>query len=252
MLRSNGSPFRCSQELFTQSYDSIDWRAHRSNIAPVDLYSPHPAILEVTFAIAGIYDRIHSKSLRKRALDYIYQLVTMEDENTSYQCQAPVNKAMNMMCVSCRSFPPSCANLPANSMRWGREGPSSEAFTLHKAKLRDFLWMSSAGLMCCGTNGSQLWDAAFIAQALYESGLAKEAQNESSVVKLLEWLDGCQMRENPKWGKEMSRHATKGAWPFSTKEQGYTVSDTTAEGLKSVLFLQSLPCALFSHCFSSR
>lgn len=139
-----------------------------------------------------------------------------------------------------------CADISTRSVRWEREGPSSEAFKLHKAKLRDFLWMSSSGLMCCGTNGSQLWDAAFIAQALYESGLAKEAQNRTSVVKLLEWLDGCQMREDPKWEREMSRHATKGAWPFSTKEPGYTVSDTTAEGLKSVLFLQSLPYVLFS------
>lgn len=29
--------------------------------------------------------------------------------------------------------------------------------------------------------------------------------------------------------------------PFSTKEQGYTVSDCTAEGLKAVMMLQSLP-----------
>ena len=36
------------------------------------------------------------------------------------------------------------------------------------------------------------------------------------------------------------RHRTKGAWPFSTKTQGYTVSDCTAEGLKSVLILQKL------------
>jgi squalene cyclase len=36
-----------------------------------------------------------------------------------------------------------------------------------------------------------------------------------------------------------NRHRTKGAWPFSTKEQGYTVSDCTGEGLKSVLYLQT-------------
>lgn len=34
------------------------------------------------------------------------------------------------------------------------------------------------------------------------------------------------------------RHTTKGAWPFSTKEQGYTVSDCTAEALKAVIYAQ--------------
>lgn len=41
--------------------------------------------------------------------------------------------------------------------------------------------------------------------------------------------------------KEAWRYPTKGAWPFSTREQGYTVSDCTSEGLKSVLMLQKLP-----------
>ena len=37
------------------------------------------------------------------------------------------------------------------------------------------------------------------------------------------------------------RHISKGAWPFSTKTQSYTVSDCTAEGLKTVCLLQELP-----------
>ena len=38
--------------------------------------------------------------------------------------------------------------------------------------------------------------------------------------------------------EEADRQRTNGAWPFSTRTQGYTVSDCTAEGLKSVLLLQ--------------
>ncbi|ORY69166.1 terpenoid cyclases/protein prenyltransferase alpha-alpha toroid [Leucosporidium creatinivorum] len=211
------------EELYADAYDSINWPSQRSNIASVDLYSPHPALLEVVFAVSGAYERVHSTWLRKRALDYVYELIKMEDENTSYQCQAPVNKALNMIC------------------RWIREGPSSDAFRLHKAKIRDFMWMSKDGMMTTGTNGSQLWDAGFIAQALYESGLATEDQNKESTTKLLSWIDRCQIRENPRWFGEMSRHASKGAWPFSTREQGYTISDCTSEGLKAVIYLQSLP-----------
>lgn len=97
-----------------------------------------------------------------------------------------------------------------------------------------------------GTNGSQLWDAAFISQALVETGLGSLPQNQDSTHKLLKWLDDCQIRENPKYYEEAYRHATKGAWPFSTKEQGYTVSDCAAEGMKAVLLLQSLPFVFLS------
>jgi lanosterol synthase len=92
-----------------------------------------------------------------------------------------------------------------------------------------------------GTNGSQLWDAAFISQALVETGIGALPENQQSTTALLTWLDKCQIQENPKWFKAAYRHATKGAWPFSTKEQGYTVSDTTAEGMKAVMMLQELP-----------
>jgi lanosterol synthase len=101
--------------------------------------------------------------------------------------------------------------------------------------------MSKDGMLMTGTNGSQLWDAAFIAQALYESDLALAPENHASTSKLLEWLDQCQIQQNPKHFGEAYRHRSEGAWPFSTREQSYTVSDCTAEGLKSVLLLQKLP-----------
>jgi lanosterol synthase len=105
-------------------------------------------------------------------------------------------------------------------------------------KRQDFMWISHEGMMMCGTNGSQLWDISFITQALVESGLGDEQANKKSLVKALRWLEQCQMKENPKHYKTSYRHRTKGAWPFSTKEQGYTVSDCTGEGLKAALYIQ--------------
>ncbi|KAG5533153.1 hypothetical protein RHGRI_027392 [Rhododendron griersonianum] len=37
------------------------------------------------------------------------------------------------------------------------------------------------------------------------------------------------------------RHISKGAWPFSTADHGWPISDCTAEGLKAVLLLSKLP-----------
>jgi lanosterol synthase len=109
-------------------------------------------------------------------------------------------------------------------VRFIEDGPESDAFSQHLAKIDDFLWVSDEGMMMCGTNGSQLWDAAFISQALVETGLAEKEENKESVRGLLDWLDKAQIQDNPKHYKEAFRQSSKGAWPFSTPEQSYTVS----------------------------
>jgi len=154
-------------------------------------------------------------------LERAYKLIVYEDENTEYQTIGPVSKMMNLLC------------------RFIVEGPDTEVYCQHAIKRADFMWLGPEGIMMSGTNGSQLWDIGFITQALVETGLAKEPENKESLNMALGWLDICQIRENPKHYKTAYRHRTKGAWPFSTKEQGYTVSDCTGEGLKSVLYLQN-------------
>ncbi|GAA6054734.1 hypothetical protein JCM3770_000055 [Rhodotorula araucariae] len=211
------------EELYTQPYAEIDWPSLRNNVSPYDVYAPHSRVANACFAVFDLYDRVAPSWIRNKALARAYRLVVMEDENTAFQTVGPVSKAMNMLC------------------RWIEEGPDSVAFQQHVLKIRDFMWMSKDGMMMTGTNGSQLWDAAFIAQALVESGLAALPENAQSTTKLLQWLDGCQIRGNPTHYREAFRHRSEGAWPFSTKEQSYTVSDCTAEGMKSVLLLQELP-----------
>jgi lanosterol synthase len=136
-----------------------------------------------------------------------YKLVCYEDENTGYQTIGPVSKMLNLVC------------------RYAAEGPESEAFERHLARIDDFLWMGEEGMMMTGTNGSQLWDIAFLSQAVVETGIAASDApgNAEACVRALEWLDKAQMTEDPMWYGEAYRHRTKGAWPFSTPEQGYTV-----------------------------
>lgn len=208
------------QELYVEDYYTIDWPAHRNDVAPIDLYAPHSAVMDFLFGILGIYEPCAIPPLRKMATEKLYDLIVKEDENTSYQDLGPVNKMMNLVA---RAFV---------------EGPESEAYAQHKIKRRDFMWIGPNGMSMGGTNGVQLWDIAFIVQALVESGLAEEEENRESLLKALHWLDESQIQENPKHFESAYRHRTKGAWPFSTKEQGYTVSDCTGEGLKAVIYLQ--------------
>lgn len=143
--------------------------------------------------------------LRKLANDRAYEIITYEDENTGYQTVGPVSKAFNLVC------------------RYAREGPESDAFKKHLSRVDDFLWLGREGLMMMGTNGSQLWDLAFLAQALVETGLAEEDEDKDAVNGMLDWLDKAQIRDDPKHYEEGYRHTSKGAWAFSTPEQSYTV-----------------------------
>jgi lanosterol synthase len=160
-----------------------------------------------------MYENIAIPFIRKKALDRVHQLIVYEDDNTHSQCIAPISKALHMVC------------------RFITDGPDSAAFKQHVAKIDDFLWMSNEGMMMTGTNGSQLWDLAFISQAIAEGGLAEQKENRESCTRALDWLDKAQIRKNPKWYKEAYRHGSRGAWPFSTPEQSYTVSP---EGTRQV------------------
>ncbi|KAK7466088.1 Lanosterol synthase (Oxidosqualene--lanosterol cyclase) [Stygiomarasmius scandens] len=210
------------EELYPQDYYSIDWPAQRNNIAKVDLYAPHSALFDGINVILSSYELCAVPPLRRAALDRAYRLVVMDDENTEYQTLAPVSKMFNLVA------------------RVWTEGRESEAWRRHEEKRADFMWLGAEGMMMCGTNGSQLWDLGFIMQAVCETGLAELEENKESLIKGLEWLEGGQMLDNPKWYAEAYRHRTKGAWGFSTREQGYTVSDCTGEGLKATIYLQNL------------
>ncbi|KAF8661357.1 hypothetical protein AX16_001452 [Volvariella volvacea WC 439] len=208
------------QELYTQDYYSINWPAQRNNVCAADLYAPHSFLYNFLTDVLAVYEGCPFPPLRQAGIKRAYELIVMEDENTSYQDIAPVSKMFNLVA------------------RVHREGRNSEAWRLHEVKRRDFFWMGPEGLRMCGTNGSQLWDTGFITQALVESGLARLEENKESLLKALAWLDQSQMTENPRHHHTGYRQATKGAWGFSTKEQGYTVSDCTGEGLKAVMYLQ--------------
>lgn len=204
--------FNLRQEIYTQPYESIHWPSQRNNVNPIDIYCPHHPVLNAANSILGIYESLPQipgfsscLPIRRSAIREAYKMVVYEDENTTYQTLGPVSKSFNMVC------------------RFHKEGPDSEAFKMHLSRVEDFLWLSKDGMFMTGTNGSQLWDLAFMAQAAIETGLAELEENKAVCKGMIEWLDKAQMRNNPIHYEKGYRHRTKGAWGFSTPEQSYTV-----------------------------
>ncbi|KAI9026831.1 terpenoid cyclases/protein prenyltransferase alpha-alpha toroid [Hyaloraphidium curvatum] len=211
------------QELYVEPYDKINWSKAPNCVSEADLYTPHSKLMDMANVVLHQYEKVAGPKswLRSRAIAEVVRQIRFEDENTKYLDIAPVSKAMNMLLV------------------WIIDGPKSETWAKHLERVPDVMWLGREGMMCSGTNGSQLWDTAFVVQALVESGLAEEEAFRPHVLKAFEFIDDCQIKENPKHHLEAYRYMTKGAWPFSTRDQGWTVSDCTAEGLKTVLLLQN-------------
>ena len=212
------------QELYLDQYDSIDFSSHRNSISPTDNYHPKTWILNLInwFLVFIWFPYLRSASLVKRAEEWTWELIRMEDENTDYACLAPVNAPMNTVCC------------------YIHDGPESYSFQRHLYHLHDYLWVNREGMLCCGTNGVQVWDTSFTIQAVVEAGLAESPKWKPMLTKALGYLDEQQIRGEVKDRELCYRQPRNGTWPFSTKVQGYTVSDCTSEALKAVLQLQKV------------
>lgn len=213
------------EELYTQPYSSISFASHRNSISPQDNYHPKSVLLgTINWALVNIWNPyLRTTSLARRAEQWTYDLIHREDENTNYTNLGPVSAPMNMLAC------------------YIHDGEGSHSVKRHRDRMFDFLWMKNEGMLMNGTNGVQTWDTAFLIQAVVEAGLAEDSQWRPMLTKALEFLDDQQIREDCIQQEVCYRQKRKGAWAFSTREQGYTVSDCTSEALKSVVMLQHLP-----------
>ncbi|XP_028752047.1 cycloartenol synthase [Neltuma alba] len=214
------------KELYTIPYHHIDWNQSRNLCAKEDLYYPHPLVQDILWAslhkvVEPILMSWPGKKLREKAIKTAIEHIHYEDENTRYICIGPVNKVLNMLCC------------------WV-EDPNSEAFKLHLPRIYDYLWIAEDGMKMQGYNGSSLWDTAFAVQAIISTNLSEEY--EETLRKAHVYIKNSQVLEDcPGDLNYWYRHISKGAWPFSTADHGWPISDCTAEGLKASLLLSKMP-----------
>ena len=212
------------EEIYTQPYESIDFGAYRDSVHEADNYHPKSWLLVViNWLIVMIWEPfLRLTSLAKHAESWTWELIQMEDENTGYVGLGPVSNPMNM--VAC----------------YVHDGPDADSVRKHRDRLHDYMWMKDEGMLANGTNGVQSWDTAFITQAVVVAGFADDPKWRPMLTKALEFLDDQQIRENVPNQDKCYRQPRKGAWPFSNRDQGYTVSDCTAEGVRSTIQLQDM------------
>ena len=213
------------EELYVQPYSSILFSSHRNSISAKDNYHPKSAFLStINWALVHVwYPYIRPSFLVERAEDWAFDLISREDENTDFANLGPVNAPMNLLAC------------------YIHDGPESYSVKRHRDAMYDFLWMKNEGMMMNGTNGVQTWDTSFLVQAVVEAGMAEDPKWRPMLRKALEFLEDQQIREDCREQDVCYRQRRKGAWAFSTRQQGYTVSDCTSEAMKAVIMLQRMP-----------
>ncbi|KAK6458061.1 lanosterol synthase [Scheffersomyces xylosifermentans] len=202
-------------------YESIDFTKHRNNVCGVDLYYPHSKILDIANFFLSKYEAARPSWILKWASKRVYDVILKEYKNTEYLCIAPVSFAFNMVVTH------------------HYEGPESDNYKKLQARMNDVLFHGPQGMTVMGTNGVQVWDAAFMVQYFFMAGLADIPKYHNMIRKSYLFLVRSQFTEDCVDGS--FRDKRKGAWPFSTKEQGYTVSDCTAEALKAIIMVRNHP-----------
>jgi lanosterol synthase len=213
------------KEIFVEEWEKINFSSHRNSISPTDNFYPKTWILnQLNWVLVNVWNPIlRTNGVKNAGEAWAWQLIQWEDQNTDYANLGPVNGPMNMLAC------------------YIEEGTGSYSVRRHRERLEDFLWVKAEGMLVNGTNGVQNWDTAFAIQAVVDAGLAEDPKWKPMLLKALEYLETQQTLEDRIEQDKCYRHPTKGAWGFSNKDQGYTVSDCTAEAVKAVLLLQAVP-----------
>eukprot|EP00928_Gymnodinium_smaydae_P054049 TRINITY_DN37892_c0_g1_i1.p1 TRINITY_DN37892_c0_g1~~TRINITY_DN37892_c0_g1_i1.p1 ORF type:complete len:834 (-),score=165.87 TRINITY_DN37892_c0_g1_i1:132-2582(-) len=213
-------------------YDKIPWGEHMFSIADMDNYSPVHWLMKVMEKAFAVYEWTIGpiSFLRDRSLRFVEEYMRAEDIETNYLTIGPVSKAFHIVTSWVAA---GGAGDPA------RAGENRE-YLAHLARVPAYLWIAEDGLKVQGYNGSMAWDTSFALQGAVEAGLQKEFPEMCA--KAWGFLAREQVQALPEGDWRHWRQAIRGGWGFSTAEQAWPVSDTTAEAFKAVLALRLDGC----------
>ncbi len=212
----NARVLQIRAELYMEPYDRIDWASARERVAATDNYTPVAQMMRLANRALLAYEKRPVRLLRAQALERVLELVDAEDRNTQYICLGPVSKLYHLWV-------------------WQHARPNGSQLAHHVKQLPEYLWRAKDGTKMQGYHSSQLWDTAFAAQAILESGRA--SANAQVLERAHAFIAANQVSEDLPRRAHAYRDATKGGFCFSSKDNGWTVSDCTAEGLRTALAL---------------
>jgi 2,3-oxidosqualene cyclase len=209
------------QELYPLPYATIDFAAHRHEVAPSDLHVRPGWLLRLGYGLLSWYDRHHLPGLRRKALAYCLERIRYEQRTSRHQALSPVNGLLNCLVL--------LAQNPADpDLRASLDG------------LEAWRWEDAdEGLRYAGAR-SQTWDTAFALHAL-TAGPDRGHGSADALWRACRFLKGAQLTEEIPSPHRENRDPARGGWCFSDGAHRWPVSDCTAEALDAILTIHRTP-----------
>jgi squalene/oxidosqualene cyclase-like protein len=208
------------RELHDAPYESIDFSAHRHDLAASDLHvRPGPG-LRLAYDALAVYERAQIPYLRKIALDRCFTRILYEMQASRHQAISPVNGLLNCLAIFASDphhpeLAPSLAGVEA--WRWDDE---------------------EEGIRYAGAR-SQAWDTAFAMRAVLASPAAQRPRD--ALHRAYGYLRATQIKEELVGGEVERRDPILGGFCFSDGQHRWPVSDCTAEALSAILDVHADP-----------
>jgi len=205
-------------ELYDQPFKTIPFHRHRNTVAPCDRRNPQSRLLSAVTRFLGWYERQHSVILRKKALDMVFTHIDYEDRVTHFVRLGPVNALLNTL------------------VHYFRE-PEGSAIQQSWDALPQYLWDGEDGVMMNGYNSTALWDTAFQVQAILAT---PHPEAHTNILKrAYTYIRSNQVVEELPQPARFYRDRSLGGWGLGNKDNGWPVTDCTAEAFKSALALET-------------
>lgn len=209
------------RELYPVPYDQIDWIVARDKIADSDAYRPRSRLLKALFAACSIYEVWPSRALRARAMDTVLDHVDHENRCGNY---------VGLGCVP-KFF---------HTLVWHFARPGGKEIAAHIARLPDHLWDSPDGTKVQCFDSCETWNTSFAVQALAQS---RRSAAQLALQSAADFLERNQRLDAIPDADRYFRHPGHGGWTLSRKEQGWSISDCTAEALLAIYALDDIGLA---------
>jgi 2,3-oxidosqualene cyclase len=213
-------------ELYGAPYDSIDFAAHRHDVAKSDLHVAPSLGVRASAEAMRMYERAPSRPLRRRALEHCFEQIVYEQRATRYQGLSPVNGLLNTLALHARD-------------------PGDPDVARSLAGVTAWKWEDEAeGIRYCGAR-SNTWDTAFAMQALLGAlarrslPAAERARCREALGRGYAFLRGAQLTTELLGHHTAHRDPALGGFCFSDGVHRWPVSDCTAEALSAILGLHA-------------
>ena len=202
------------EELFGNEFARLDFSSARNRLRDADLFARPSVWLRAGYALARLYERIHSKRLRRRCLEKLVRQIRWELQTTSHSSISPVSGFLNILAL------------------WLHDREDADCRAALD-RLDGWFWEDEEfGARVTGARSST-WDTAFAVQAL----AAVDGFDEigDAVRKGAGFLRSQQIRTSFDGYREAFRADPKGGWCFPGGWHGWPVSDCTAEAVLGIL-----------------